>query len=91
MALYKEIKQEDGVVTTYHRVLFIQIMTNHHNSIAVESYIDNDARMAEKELILEQPYKRSITYEMGYDEEMTIERAYEYLKTLPEFEGAIDI
>ena len=33
----------------------------------------------------------AITYETEYDETMTIEKAYEYLKTLPEFEGATDI
>jgi len=90
MALYKEIKQSDGVTTNYHRILFIQQMTNHHNSIAVISYVDAESRENEKELIM-QPYQKSTTYEIPYDPNMTIESAYGHLKTLPEFEGAIDI
>ena len=49
MALYKEIRQNDGVVTKYHRILFVQMMTNHHNSIAVLSYVDEISREDEKE------------------------------------------
>lgn len=85
MALYKSIKQNDGVTTSYHRILFIQQMINHHNSIAVVSYVDAETRE------LTQPYQKSTTYELGYDPYMTIESAYGYLKTLPQFEGAEDI
>lgn len=91
MALYKEIRQEDGVTTKYHRILFLQLLTNHHNSIAVVSYVDDTARNDEKEAVIAQPYQKSVTYELPYDESMTVESAYEYLKTLPQFEGAIDI
>lgn len=91
MALYKEIRQNDGVTTSYHRILFLQLITNHHNSIAVVSYVDNEARNYEKDAVIAQPYQRSTTYELPYDASMTVETAYEYLKTLPQFEGAIDI
>lgn len=36
------------------------------------------------------PYTDASVYVVPYDQYMTIESAYEYLKTLPEFEGAID-
>lgn len=91
MALYKEIRQDDGVTTTYHRILFLQTTVNRQNSIAVLSYVDNEARNSEKESIIGRPYVKSVTYETAYDETMTIEKAYEYLKTRPEFEGATDI
>lgn len=91
MALYKGIKQDDGVTTAYHRILFVQQMINSHNSIAVISYVDAESRDAEKDCILHQPYQRSITYEIAYDPSMTVESAYEYLKTLPQFEGAENI
>ena len=91
MALYKEIRQDDGVTTNYHRILFLQTTVNRQNSIAVLSYVDDVARTSEKESIIAQPYVKSITYETAYDESMTIESAYEYLKTRPEFEGATDI
>lgn len=91
MALYKEIRQNDGVVTKYHRISFIQVTTNRQNSIAVFSYVDNEARTDEINSVIAEPYVKSITYETAYDETMTIESAYEYLKTLPQFEGATDI
>ena len=91
MALYKEIRQEDGVTTKYHRVLFIMAVTNHHNSIAVLSYTDETSRNDEKNKVIAQPYQKSITYETAYDSSMTVETAYDFLKTLPEFEGAENI
>lgn len=91
MALYKEIRQDDGVMTCYHRILFLQLLTNHHNSIAVVSYVDDTARDGEKSATLMQPYQKSVTYELPYDKSMTIESAYEYLKSLPQFEGATNV
>ena len=91
MALYKEITQEDGVVTNYHRILFMTITPNRQNSIAVLSYVDSESREAEKATILSQPYQKAITYETTYAPDMTVEAAYEYLKTIPEFEGATDV
>lgn len=89
MALQKSITQEDGVVTNYHRILFMQTTVNCQNSIVVFSYIDEESREKEKKSF--NPYKVSITYEVPYDENMSIKTAYEFLKTLPQFEGAIDI
>lgn len=91
MALKKEIKQADGVVTNYHRVLFLQQTVNRQNSISVLSYVDEEAREGEQNHTIAQPYCASNTYETNYSEDMTIEKAYEFLKTLPEFEGAEDV
>lgn len=92
MALYKETRQDDGVVTKYHRILYLTQAVNSHNSIAVVSYVDGDSR--ENDIPSEgdlRPYRQTITYEMDYDEDMTIEKAYEWLKLQPQFEGAEDI
>lgn len=91
MALYKEIKQADGVTTNYHRILYLTSTVNRQNSIAVLSYVDDEARTNEKENVMAQPYQKAVTYETSYSPNMTIELAYEYLKTLPEFEGATDV
>lgn len=91
MALFKEIRQDDGVVTHYHRIMFITKTVNRQNSIAVLSYVDDIARTDEQQSVLAQPYTKSITYEIPYDDEMTVEKAYTYLKTLPRFEGAVDV
>lgn len=91
MALYKEIRQSDGVTTKYHRILYVMTTVNRQNSIAVLSYVDDESRTAEIDHTMEQPYQKSITYETDYNPSMTIEDAYEFLKTLPQFEGAEDI
>lgn len=91
MAIYKELKQDDGVTTSYHRILFIQTTTNRQNSIAVLSYVDDASRAGELDHTIARPYQKSVTYETAYDPTMTIESAYDYLKTLPQFEGATDI
>lgn len=91
MALCKEIKQSDGVTTKYHRILFVQAVTNHHISIAVLSYVDEESRNNEKTAVMLQPYVKSITYETVYLPNMNVDLAYELLKTLPEFEGAVDV
>lgn len=91
MALYKMITQDDGVPTSYHRILFIMKTVNRQNSISVLSYVDSNARDNEINSTISQPYCKSITYELPYNETMTIEDAYEYLKTLPQFEGADNV
>lgn len=91
MALYKEIKQSDGVTTKYHRILYVTVTTNCQNTIAVLSYVDNESRSSEIDKTLAQPYQKAVTYETDYDPTMTIDAAYGYLKTLPQFEGAEDI
>lgn len=88
MALRKRIRQNDGVITNYHRILYIQSTINSHDSIAVVSYVDNDGRYMENDG--ERPYRVAATYEKEYTENMTIEEAYAYLKTLSEFENAED-
>lgn len=89
MALKKTIKQDNGIVTNYHRILFIQSTINSHVSIAVLSYMDEISRQGETADA--NPYKVSITYEKDYEENMTIENAYQYLKSLSDFEGAEDV
>lgn len=91
MALSKPITQSDGVVTSYHRILFLQTTVNKQNSIVVLSYLSGAAREAEKDNVDSQLYCRSVTYETDYAENMTVSAAYDFLKTLPLFEGAEDI
>lgn len=92
MALHTEIKQPDGVVTKYHRVLSVTQIVNEYTAIAVVSYVDEKSR--KNDLIHNgenRPYRQAVTRQIDYDESMTIEKAYTYLKTLPEFEGAQDV
>lgn len=91
MALQKKIKQRDGVETTYHRILFIQITVNRQVSIAVESYVDEESRNAAETADNVQQYNNVTTYETEYDENMNIKKAYQYLKKLDIFADASDV
>ena len=88
MALIKPIRQKNGITTNYHRILSVTAYTNSHNSITVLSYTDKEAR--EQEAGEEQPYKVAVTYQAAYDDTMTVENAYNYIKALQQFENATD-
>ena len=75
MALYKELMQDDGVVTCYHRILYHQTTPNRQTSIAVLSYVNEKAREAEKDNTMAQPYVKAVTYETDYDSAMTDRKA----------------
>ena len=92
MALYKEIKQPDGVTTSYHRILYLTMTTNRQNSIAVLSYVDNESRARENGTeVVVSPYQKAVTYEFDYMPDLTVEAAYNLIKSLPLFEGAEDV
>ncbi len=90
MALKKEIVQEDGVLTDYHRIIYVMSVINSHTSIAVMSYVSDAVRAEEKNKTLPQPYHKNIVFETEY-ENMTVENAYSFLKTLDIFSGAEDV
>ena len=90
MALRKAITNEDGVTTNYHRILFVQNTPNSHVSIAVLSLVSDEVREEQKAGEIEHPYTHSVTYETDEVSEMTTSKAYNWLKTLPAFEGADD-
>lgn len=91
MALLKKITQKDGVVTNYHRILYIQNTINRQTSIAVASYTTEECRIEEEKGNIEYPYMQATTYETEYDPDMDAKKAYEYLQTLEDFEGAESI
>jgi len=96
MALKKDIVQPNRVTLSYHRVARVDITTNVVNSIEVNSYINADARNDEKEYFASDDrgdmnvLVEAAFYEVPYDQTMTVDSAYAYLKTLDEFAGAED-
>lgn len=91
MALKKKIKQSNGIETSYHRILYLQVTPNRGCSIVVQSYIDESARESELTGEYESVYRNAVTYETEYDENMTIKKAYQYLKKLEKFSDAEDV
>ena len=96
MALSKPIKQNNGIVLNYHRIADIRNVVNDKTYLDVISYVDDEERVREQKQPKYSPnkqeiYKVSAIYDLLYNDSLSIEQAYEYLKTLEVFEGSEDI
>lgn len=96
MAIIKNITADNGVPLSYHRIALLTIDVNNQCTILVHSYIDTKARQQEIDYkagiaeVLNAPYIHPEYYTTDYDQDFSVNKAYQWLKTLPEFEGAID-
>ena len=94
MALSKRITLGNGVTTNYHRIVSVNTITNVANIIEVASYISESKRKEEADAIANgEPmnvYIETRFLNADYDQTMTVERAYEWLKGQPEFADAAD-
>lgn len=88
MALKKEIQLENGIIINYHRIITLQLVTNKSVDMIVASYVDEENRDKD---FLDNKIIQTKVYTDAYQENYNIEKAYEYLKTLPEFKDAIDV
>ena len=102
MAIKIKKVADNGIVTEYHRIAMVKIDINQQNTILVISYLNEDGRQIEKDYangvydnieegMMKFPYVEDEYINTEYDPNMTIEKAYDYIKTLPKFEGAEDI
>lgn len=95
MALIKDRILENGVLTKYHRIVSLNSITNDQIIIEVASYTSEEKRQEEIEAMSQEEPMMDVyidtTYiSKEYDEETTIQSAYQYLKTLDEFKGSIN-
>lgn len=89
MALSKEVEHQNGVVFKYHRIVSLNIITNHANVIEVCSYTSEEKRREEEKY---DPYTSTAYFEAPYDQEMTIATAYEWVKANTDaLSGAFDV
>ena len=95
MALYKKIKNELGIPLEYHRINSIDHIINGNTKINVYSYVDEEEREKEKaqdeNVYYENVYKSIDVVELDYNDELTVEQAYNYLKTLDKYKGSTDV
>lgn len=98
MALKKTIIKPNGLPLEYHRIAMVKIDTNQLITVLVHSYLNEEARNYEKDYANGNiegepvfPYVDAEYINVKYDEKMNIKNAYEWLKTLPQFEGAEDV
>ena len=102
MAIKIQVTADNGVVTEYHRIALLSIDVHNQNTILVHSYLNEAGRQVERDYaaglyrgleegMMKFPYVDAQYISIPYDEDMTVTKAYEYLKTLPQFEGAEDV
>lgn len=102
MAIKKQVTLPNGIVTEYHRIAMVKIDTNQQNTILVHSYLSVDGRQIEKDYesgkydsveqgMVDFPYVDAQYLNTDYDGEMTITKAYRWLKQQPQYEGAEDV
>ncbi len=95
MGLRKGITLDNGVIVNYHRIVSINNITNVSTIIEVASYTSKDKREEEKTAI-ENSEVMNVFIDTDYinkeyEEDFTIEQAYDYLKTLDKFKDSEDI
>jgi hypothetical protein len=94
MALKKGIT-EGGLPLEYHRIKYITIDVHERILVSVNSYLNDAAREYEKVCDSgngeDYPHFAVNIFAFPYEDDMTITKAYELLKTLPEFEGSEDV
>ena len=102
MAIKKQVTADNGIVTEYHRIALMSIDVNQQNTILIHSYLSADGRQIEKDYaaglyndldegMMHFPYVEAQYVHTDYNPDMTVTAAYNYLKTLPRFEGAEDV
>lgn len=102
MAISKTYILPNGVPVGYHRIEELAVVSHARCHVLVKSYIDQASRQREIqrwEETRQPPYETTIPEQYSYMREidmpfageLNIEAAYTYLKTLPEFEGAVDV
>lgn len=102
MAIKKQVIASNGVVTEYHRIALLSIDVNQQNTILIHSYISEAGRQIEKDYaaglysdveegMINFPYVDAQYITTEYDPDMNVSGAYDFIKTLPQFEGAEDV
>lgn len=97
MALKKDIKLDNGIILTYHRIVSVNSIVNRQSMIEVGSYLNKEEREKEREWYNSgsadrlNVYIGTKYYIKDYDKEFNVDNAYEYLKTLEDFADAEDV
>lgn len=88
MALEKDMELSNGVAVRYHRIVRVEVITNVQCTVEVASYPSGQARA--KDDGEHDVYLHTSLHVLPYDEALSVPAAYEALKTLPEYAGAVD-
>lgn len=90
MGLKKHMQLANGVQLNYHRVAAIQHVVNRDTMVLVAGYTSQAKRDELKADGEADVYVSEEWRALPYDDGLTVERAYAWLKGQPGFEGAED-
>ena len=97
MAIYKPMISGAGVPLTYHRIALVSVDVGNQCTVLIHSYVAEANRQYEKSWAAGEiegeptfPYVDARYLNPPYDEQMNLASAYEWLKSLSEYEGAED-
>ena len=97
MAIEKPIILDNGVTVTYFRVTSLTVVVNVQSIIELTGYTSADKRAEERESIIDPEGSPANVFvdtriiSIDYDPFMSVAKAYDYVKSLPEFQGAEDV
>ena len=94
MAILKEIILDSGIPVNYHRIVSVNNITNHSSVIEIGSYVSKNKRLEEKEKLANNETMNIFIHtsyiNKEYTQNLNVVSAYDYIKTLEEFSGAVD-
>lgn len=94
MAISKHLVMPNGVPLEYWRIVSLTTVVNNQSIIEVAGYVNQGKREEEQNADVEHgssAYIETIYINIDYDPNMSVAKAYEYLKTLEEFSGSEDV
>ena len=87
MGLSRRYQAPNGVTLNYHRISQVHHLVNKWTRLCVNSYTSQAKRKEEES---QDVYTSVAWFEMEYTDGLTMEQAYEWLKTQPPFDEAKD-
>ena len=94
MAILKEIILDSGIPVNYHRIVSVNNITNQSSIIEIGSYVSKTKRLEEKEKLANNESMNIFIHtkyiNKEYTQNLNVVSAYDYIKTLEEFSGAVD-
>ena len=101
MGIKKDEVLPSGVPLSYYRIVSLTVVVNQQTVIELAGYVTQDARQTEQDAQSEAQetgeYPETDVFidtrfiSVDYDPEMSVTKAYEYLKSLPEWADAEDV
>ena len=96
MGISKDETLPNGVPLSYYRIVSLTCVVNQQSVIEVAGYIDQAEREKEQAAIIDPDEGCNVYIDtryvaVDYDPDLSVNKAYELLKAMPEYQGAEDV